>query len=217
LAELIDLSHTIVEGMVTYPGLPGPVFGDHLSREESRDHYAPGVEFHIGTIEMVANTGTYIDVPFHRFADGYGFEDLPLERVAGVPGVCVAATAQEIDAAVIEDLDVRGRAVLFATGWSQHWGTDEYGSPAHPFLTADACTALIDKGVVVVGIDSVNIDDTHGGERPAHTALLGAGIPIVEHLTGLDALVGKTFRFSAVPAKVSSLGSWPVRAFAEIE
>lgn len=211
---MIDLSHTIEDGMVTYPGLPGPVIGDFLTREESRVHYAPGVEFHIGKIEMVANTGTYLDVPFHRFAHGYGLSNLELDRVADLEGLAVDAAGPEIGADALDGHDVAGRAVLFATGWSRHWGTDEYGSEDHPFLN-DTCVArLVESGAALVGIDSVNIDDTRFGERVAHTGLLQAGIPIVEHLTGLDAMVGRSFRFFAVPAKVAGLGTWPVRAFA---
>jgi kynurenine formamidase len=217
MERLVDLSHTIEDGMVTYPGLPGPVIGDFLTREESRGHYAPGVEFHIGAIEMVANTGTYLDVPAHRFADGYGLQDLRLEQVADLDGVCVAAPGPAVGAEALEGCDVAGRAVLFATGWSRHWGTAEYGSTEHPFIDRSCVDALVAGGAALVGIDSVNIDDTRFGERVAHTGLLAAGIPVVEHLTGLDALVGRAFRFFAVPAKVVGLGTWPVRAFAIVE
>ena len=216
MTRFVDLSHTIDDGMITYPGLPGPRIGDHMTRAESVGNYAPGVEFHIGNIEMVANTGTYLDVPIHRYEDGYGLEELPLDRVADVPGICFPASRQAIDVEVIDPELIDGRAVLFATGWSRHWLTDEYGSPDHPFLTQAAVEVLVDRGAALVGIDSVNIDDTRGGERPAHSMLLAAGIPIVEHLTSLEAVVGRPFRFSAVPAKVRGLGSWPVRAFAAV-
>ena len=213
----IDLSHVIEDAMVTYPGLPGPVISDFLSREASRSHYAPGTEFHIGKIEMVANTGTYLDVPRHRFADGYGLEDLPLDRIAGVSGVAISATRSAIEPDVMEGVDAGGKAVLFNTGWSRHWGTAAYGNADHPYLTADVVDELVRRGAAIVGIDSVNIDDTRGGERPAHSGLLAAGIPIVEHLTGLAGLIDRSFTFTAVPARVRGLGSWPVRAFATLD
>jgi arylformamidase len=213
--ELVDLSHTIVSGMVTYPGLPGPVISDHLSREQSRGTYAAGTEFHIGRIEMVANTGTYLDTPAHRYADGHDLTGLELGRIAGDPGVCVRGSGA-LTAELIANVDLDRRAVLFATGWDRHWRTDEYGSPDHPFVTAELAHALADGGAVVVGIDSVNIDDTRGGERPAHSILLAAGIPVVEHLTNLDVLVGRDFRFNAIPPRIEGMGTFPVRAFAEL-
>lgn len=212
---IVDLSHAVGHGTVTYPGLPGPVIGDHLSREASRERYAPGYEFQIGRIEMVANTGTYLDTPFHRFPDGHDLTGLDLARVADVPGVVVDVTARDAaDAASLADLDVAGRAVLFRTGWDAHWGTDRYGLPEHPFVGTDAAAVLVEQGAAVVGIDSVNIDSTRDGERPIHTALLAAGIPIVEHLTGLDRLGEAPFRFFAVPPAVAGLGTFIVRAFA---
>jgi kynurenine formamidase len=214
MALLIDCSHTIEDGMVTYPGLPGPRIGTHLSRVASRDHYSPGTEFHIGTIEMVANTGTYLDTPFHRFEDGYDLADLDLSRVADLPGVCIRSDQQAIPPNLLAGINLEGRAVLFCTGWARHWGTDHYGEPSHPFLADATAEALIGGGAALVGIDSVNIDDTRTGARTVHTALLQAGIPIVEHLTGLDRLVGEEFRFFAVPPKVREFGTFPVRAFA---
>jgi arylformamidase len=202
----VDLSHTVVSGEVTYPGLPAPAVSDHLTREASRERYAPGVEFQIGRIDMVANTGTYLDTPFHRYGDGFDLSALPLDRVAGVPGVVV-------DDFAVPD-DIAGLAVLFRTGWDVHWATDRYGDPSHPFVPTDVAAALVEAGVGIVGIDSVNIDSTVGGERPVHSALLAAGIPIVEHLTGLGALPGRGFDFYAVPVKVAGMGTFPVRAFA---
>lgn len=217
MTELVDLSHVIADGTITYPGLPGPVISDHLGREESRARYAPGYEFQIGRIDMVANTGTYLDTPFHRFADGHDLSGLELGRVAGVPGVVIDATADQIAGAeLLDGIELSGRAVLVRTGWDQHWGTDRYGEPDHPFLAPEAAQRLVEAGASVVGIDSVNIDDTRGGERPIHTVLLGAGIPIVEHLRGLDAIAGRAFRFTAVPPAVAGMGTFPVRAFAEI-
>ncbi|HSM44016.1 MAG TPA: cyclase family protein, partial [Acidimicrobiia bacterium] len=168
----------------------------------------------IGRIEMVANTGTYIDTPFHRFEDGFDLAGLALESVVDVEGVCVRAEGPAITPDVLEGLDVADRAVLFATGWDRYWRTELYGDPDHPFLTSDTAMMLVDEGARLVGIDSVNVDDTAGGDRPAHTMLLGAGVSIVEHLTRLDDLVGASLRFYAVPVKVRGLGSFPVRAFA---
>jgi len=215
----IDLSHTIEDGMITYKGLPAPLMCDHLSREQSRATYAEGTEFQIGKIEMVGNTGTYLDTPFHRYADGYDLSGLDLDRISGVPAVVVRVAGQvgrAIDWTAFAATDVGGRAVLVHTGWDRHWRTDQYFED-HPFLTDDAATYLRDRGALVVGIDSFNIDDVSGGERPVHTILLGAGIPICEHMTNLDALPIDGFRFWAVPPKVSKMGTFPVRAHAILE
>ena len=209
---LADLSHSFGHGTITYPGLPGPVISDHMTFEESRGHYAEGVEFSITRIEMVANTGTYLDTPAHRHRGGHDLAGLALDRVAGVPGMVVDAPGPPIGPEGIP-LFEPGTAVLFRTGWSRHWGTERYGEPGHPHLTADAVAVLVDGEAAVVGIDSVNIDDTAGGARPAHTALLAAGIPIVEHLTNLEALP-RSFEFFAVPPKVDGVATFPVRAFA---
>jgi kynurenine formamidase len=217
--KLVDLSHAIEDGMVTYPGLPGPVITDHLAREASRDVYAPGTEFAIGRISMVANTGTYVDSPFHRYADGADLAGLRLERVAEVEGVLVSVVglaSPAIGPAAFEGVDVGGKAVLVHTGWSRHWRTEAYGAGGHPHLTEAACDRLIAGGAWIVGIDSVNIDDTSGGERVAHTALLGAGIPVVEHLRGLERLPERGFTFSAVPPRVVGFGTFPVRAYARV-
>jgi arylformamidase len=216
MARLIDLSHVIEAGMVTYPGLPGPIIGDHLSRADSKANYAPGTEFLIGRIDMVGNTGTYLDTPFHRFDGGSDLGDLALDHVADLPGVCIEAVGPDIGPETVEGVDLAGKAVLFATGWDRHWATDFYGDPSHPFVNPDLVGRLVEDGVVLVGIDSVNIDDTRGGERPAHTGLLEAGIQVVEHLTGLGSLVGREFRFFAVPPKVKGFGTFPVRAFAVV-
>ena len=215
----IDLSHTIEDGMITYKGLPAPLLCDHLSREQSRTMYAEGTEFQIGKIEMVGNTGTYLDTPFHRYADGYDLSALDLDRISGVPAIVVRVTGQAgraIDWTAFAASDVGGRAVLVQTGWDRHWRTDQYFED-HPFLTADAATYLRDHGALVVGIDSYNIDDVSGGKRPVHTILLGAGIPICEHMTNMDALPIDGFRFWAVPPKVSKMGTFPVRAHAVLE
>src|SRR5690606_17573227 len=220
--RLIDLSHTIEAGMITYKGLPAPMICDYLSREASRGLYAEGTEFHIGRIEMVANTGTYIDAPFHRFADGADMSELELASLADLPGVVGRVAgwerpggrdARAIGPDVFEPYDVRGRAVLVHTGWAAHWRTDRYFE-GHPYLTEGAAVFLRDHGAVLVGIDSYNIDDTADPRRPVHTILLGAGIPIVEHMRGLEQLPDTGFRFSAVPVKVKGLGSFPVRAYA---
>ena len=210
----IDLSHTITNGMTTYPGLPGPVICDFLSREASRGKYAPGVEFQIGRIDMVANTGTYVDSPFHRYADGADLAALALESLADLDVVLVDARGVDaIGAERFAKVDVAGKAVLVRTGWDVHWGTERYLS-GNPFLTADAARALTDGGAALVGIDSLNIDSLADQARPVHSILLGAGIPIVEHLSGLQQLPRAGSRFFAVPAKVAGFGTWPVRAFA---
>ncbi len=212
---LIDVSHTIESGMITYKGLPAPLVCDFLSREASRAIYAPGTEFHIGKIEMVSNTGTYLDAPFHRFADGADVSQLPLDRVAHIPGLVVRfdpAAGRAVTRKFFAGLDVRGKAVLVHTGWDAHWRTDQYFE-GHPFLTGDAAAYLAEAGAALVGIDSLNIDDTADMQRPVHTALLGAGVPVVEHLTGLAALPDFDFRFFATPVKVRGMGTFPVRAF----
>ena len=215
--RLVDLSHTIEAGMITYRGLPAPVICDFLSREESRSHYAPGTEFNIGRIDMVANTGTYVDSPFHRFVDGADLADLPLARLADLDAVVVAhgQEGRAVGREAFAGLDLAGRAVLVHTGWARHWRTDQYFE-GHPFLTAGAAELLRDFGAALVGIDSLNIDDTGDGRRPVHTILLQAGIPIAEHLTGLEQLPATGSRFFAVPVKVRGMGTFPVRAFARL-
>jgi kynurenine formamidase len=212
----LDLSHTIEHGMTTHPGLPGPLICDFLSREASRGRYAPGVEFQIGKIEMVANTGTYVDSPFHRYADGKDLSALPLESLAGLEAVLVeGARSGPVGRDAFSGRDVRGKAVLVRTGWDAHWGTPAYLAN-NPFLTAEAAAYLVAHGAALVGIDSVNIDDLGDLARPVHSALLGAEIPIVEHLCGLGQLPAEGFRFTAVPPKVAGVGTWPVRAFATL-
>lgn len=212
--RFVDLSHLVEAGMITYPGMPGPTISDYLTRSASRERYAAGTEFHIGRIEMIANTGTYLDTPFHRFDDGHDLAGLPLEAVAAVPGVVVDATDRAIGADAFEGVDVTGRAVLVRTGWSRHWGTQEYGGVDHPHLTAAAAELLVDRGAVLVGIDSVNIDGTADGARPAHTTLLRAGVYVLEHLTAMEELDAPGFEVFAVPVKVRGMGTFPVRAFA---
>lgn len=218
---LIDLSHTVEDGMITYRGLPGPAICDFWSRESSRGHYAEGVTFQIGRIDMVANTGTYLDTPFHRYAEGHDLAGLPLARCADLPGVVVQAADGQtaIGPERFAGLDLAGRAVLVHTGWDRHWGSDAYFE-GHPFLTAEAAEELVAAGAALVGIDSLNIDATEDLRRPVHSTLLAAGIPIVEHMTGLGGLPaapGGGFRFSAVPVKVRGMGTFPVRAFARLE
>jgi kynurenine formamidase len=218
--QLIDLSHTVEDGLITYKGLPAPIICDFLSREASRKLYAEGTEFQIGKIEMVANTGTYIDSPFHRFADGVDLAGLKLEQLAGLEGVLVRVPldhGRAIDESFFAGLDVRGKAVLVHTGWARHWKTDQYYE-GHSFLTAGAAHALKAGGAVLVGIDSYNIDDIGDGKRPVHTMLLGANILIVEHMCNLEQIPdGQPFQFYAVPVKVKGMGTFPVRAFAKVE
>jgi arylformamidase len=213
--RLIELSHPIHHGMVTYPGLPGPELSDHLPRAASPARYGPGTQFHIGRITMVANTGTYLDSPAHAFADATDIAGLPLARVADLDGVVVRIDPRRraIDRDALAAHDVGGRAVLVHTGWDRHWGSQRYGS-ASPFLTAAAADWLVAQQAGLVGIDAVNIDDPSGQPRPVHTALLAAGIPILEHLCGLDQLPPSGFRFHAAPPPVVGIGTFPVRAYA---
>ena len=204
--------------MITYKGLPAPVISDHLTREQSRGLYAPGTEFHIGKIEMVANTGTYIDSPFHRYPDGFDLSQLDLNSLANLDAVVVRKQSDRaISVADIADIPVKDRAVLFHTGWDRHWRTETYWNGAHPFVTSGAATYLAEHGSALVGIDSYNIDDTTDASRPAHSILLKAGIPIVEHLCNLGAVPDDSFKFFAVPVKVKAFGTFPVRAFAVVK
>lgn len=217
--KLIDVSHEIEAGMITYPGLPAPVISDYLNREASESSYAPGTTFQIGRIEMIANTGTYVDAPFHRFEGGTDLAQLPLERLADLPGLVIDVTNHQnraIEVGQIRRSDLRGRAVLIRTGWDIHWRTAQYGENA-PFLTRGAAEFLAAVQPALVGIDSVNIDDRLDGTRPAHTLLLNAGIPIAEHLCQLEKLPPSGFRFHCVPIKFRGVGTFPVRAYAVVE
>jgi kynurenine formamidase len=214
MSRLIDVSHTVEDGLVTYPGLPAPLVCDFLSREDSRRAYAEGTTFQIARIEMVANTGTYVDSPFHRFEDGADLAGLALSQLADLDGVVVdaAGRGRSLGADLFDGLDMRGKAVLVRTGWDAHWATPAYFE-GHPFLTRGAADLLREAGAVLVGIDSLNIDDTRDGSRPVHTTLLGAGVPIVEHLCALDRLPTAGFCFHAVPVKFRGVGTFPVRAY----
>ena len=217
--RIVDLSHVIEHGMTTYPGLPGPHICDFWTREGSAANYDDGSSFQIGRIDMVANTGTYLDSPFHRYAEGRDLAELPLPSLADVPGIVVRQPWENdiaVDAAAFEGLDAAGRAVLVHTGWDRHWRTERYGD-GHPFLTAEAADWLIEHGAALVGIDSNNIDDTRKRRRPVHSKLLGSDIPICEHMTGLGQLPDEGFRFSAVPPKVRGMGTFPVRAYAVLD
>ena len=214
--ELIDVCHTVHDGMITYKGLPAPVITDHLTREESRNYYAAGTEFQIGKIEMVANTGTYLDSPFHRYADGTDLAGLDLYALANLDGIVIRrgdSSERAISTEVMTGLDLKNRAVLFQTDWDLRWRTEGYWDGTHPFLTADAAEHLANAGAALVGIDSYNIDDTDDRSRPVHSILLRHGIPIVEHLCGLRELPDRGFKFFAVPVKVKGFGTFPVRAF----
>ena len=217
--ELIDVSHVVEAGMITYKGLPAPVISDHLSREQSRGLYAPGTEFHIGKIEMVANTGTYIDSPFHRYPDGSDLAALDLSSLANLDAVVIRknqGTGRAISNEDLKGISVKGKAVVFHTGWDTRWRTEAYWDGTHPFVTSEAAEFLAEQGAVLVGIDSYNIDDTADASRPAHSILLKHNIPIVEHLCNLGALPDSGFRFFAVPVKVKDFGTFPVRAFAVV-
>ena len=232
MTRIVDLSHPITDGLVTYPGIPAPVIGTHLSFDESASHYAAGTEFSIGTISMAANTGTYLDTPAHRYRGGDDLAAVPLERMVeldavvarvGTAGSQVGADGAQIGHPIDErqlrsalgGADLTGRAVLVHTGHARHWATPAYFT-SHPYLTDDAAEFLVSARPALVGIDSLNIDGTHTGRRPAHTWLLAAGIPIVEHLTALDQLPDSGFRFSAAPPAVHGMGTFTVRAYAVV-
>ena len=214
--RLVDLSHVIEAGMITYPGLPGPTIEPHMTREDSKSHYAPGTEFGIDRISLVGNTGTYLDTPFHRYANGFDLSELPLSSIVDLPTVVVRAGGDRgVDVEALQQLDVHGAAVLLHTGGDRHFGSPEYAVDA-PFLTRAGARWLADHHAALVGIDAVNIDDIADTTRPAHSILLQAGIPVVEHLTGLGQLPGQGTRFTAVPPRLARFGTFPVRAFASI-
>jgi kynurenine formamidase len=220
--RIVDLSHPIRAGLVTYPGLPAPTITPHLTREDSRSRYAPGTEFAMDVIHMIGNTGTYLDSPFHRYAEGPDLAGLDLSTLVGLRAEVFhledAWTPERrgIRAETLLDRDVRGAAVLLHTGWDRWFGKPAYGSGS-PFLTEEGVRHLVDAGAALVGIDALNIDDTvSGGERPAQSLLLDAGIHVVEHLTNLGALPPSGARFTAAPPAVEGFGTFPVRAFAEL-
>jgi kynurenine formamidase len=218
MSRLVDLSHTITEGMTTYKGFPGPHICDFWTREQSAAFYDDGSSFHIGRIDMIANTGTYLDAPFHRYAEGADIAGLELDQVAALPGVVVRQPWEDglaVGLDRFEGLDVAGKAVLVHTGWDRLWGSEAYFD-GHPFLTAAAANWLVDNGARLVGIDSHNIDDTRTKSRPVHSALLGADVLICEHMANLGALPDDGFAFTAAPPKVAGMGTFPVRAFAAI-
>jgi arylformamidase len=213
---VVDLSHEIVDGMVTHPGIPAPAISTFLTHEASAARYAPGTTFEIGRIDLVANTGTYLDMPAHRFPGGPDLADLDLAAVVDLDGVlvdCRRRAEKAIGPEAFEGVRVEGRAVLVATGWDAHWGTETYLKD-NPFLTEAAAQFLVDAGVALIGIDSLNVDSLADPRRPAHTAILGAGIPLVEHLTGLDQLSSEGWRFFAVPPRIHGMATFPIRAFA---
>jgi kynurenine formamidase len=217
MRKLVELNHVLEDGMQAYPGLPRPKIGAFLDHDASRSHYGGQAEFYLGKVDMVCNLGTYLDSPYHRYRDGADLSQVPLERVAGVPGIVLDAVPS-LDRSTSLDCsasELRGRAVLVRTGWDRHWGTDAYWKPG-PFLAAGSVDLLIHGGAPLVGVDFWNVDDTGDPSRPAHTRLLAEGILIVEHLCNLSALPRTGFRFSAVPLRIVRGASFPVRAFAEI-
>jgi arylformamidase len=216
--RLVELSHVIRAGMITYPGLPAPVIAPYLTRAASRGHYAPGTEFAIDELTMVGNTATYLDAPYHRFPDGADLSSVPLAATVDLPAIVVRVTGAEqlaVDVGALAALDVRGTAVLLHTGDDARFGSPAYAEGRH-FLTRAGAAWLADHGAALVGIDALNIDDIDDGSRPAHTLLLAAGIPVVEHLTGLGQLPPSGARFTAVPLRIEGFGTIPVRAFARL-
>jgi kynurenine formamidase len=205
--------------MITYKGFPAPIICDWMSREESRSKYSAGTEFQIGKIEMIANTGTYVDSPFHRYEHGKDLSELPLESLADLD--CIVVRVDTSRSGVIDEIpvpagQVAGKAILFHTGWDRNWRTDAYFE-GHPHLTGRAAEWLVKSGAAIVGIDSLNIDSTATGERPVHSTLLGHDIPVVEHMCNLANAPDRGGRFSAVPVKVKGFGTFPVRAFISID
>ena len=215
--RFVELSHVIREGLVTYPGLPAPTFEPFLTREDSKARYAPGTEFAMDILIMIGNTGTYLDSPWHRYEGGTDLSGLSLETLVDLPTeVFHLKSARAIEPSLLAGRDLEGKAVLLHTGWDLHFGTPAYALGA-PYLSSDGVDFLIAAGVVLVGIDSLNIDNTEGtGERPAHTKLLAAGIHVVEHLTNLGALPDSGARFTATPPLIAGFGTFPVRAFARL-
>ena len=221
--RLVELNHPIHAGMTTYPGMPGPVITPFLTREDSRSHYEAGTEFSIGRIEMIANTGTYLDTPSHRYEDGHDLAGLDLAKVADVPVTLIdltGAPSRAIGPEALAAHPIGGTAVLLRTGWDRHWGSGAYlATDEAPYVTAAGAAFLVEAGAVLVGIDSVNIDDAYGPgkPRPAHSALLAAEIPILEHLTGLEQLPPAGARLHAAPPRIHGFGTFTVRAYAVIE
>lgn len=216
---LVDLSHNIEDGLVTYKGLPAPIICDYLSREKSREIYAAGTEFQIAKIEMISNTGTYLDCPFHRYSNGKDLSEVGLESFVDLEGIMVKVDYHQtlaVGAEFFQGKELRDRAVLVHTGWAQYWNTERYYT-GHPFLTEDAAMYLKEQGAILVGIDSMNIDDTRGKSRPVHSTLLAADILIVEHLCNLEQLPEEGFTFNAIPPKFKGVGTFPVRAMARIK
>ncbi len=215
---LIDVSHKVEDGMQTYKGLPVPIICDYLTREASKSHYEQGTSFQIGVVTLCSNTGTYVDVPFHRYEEGEDLSEISLAKLANLDciKIVIPENVQKIEVKHVENIDVKGKAILFQTGWSKHWGSDQYFEE-HPFVTEEVAVILRDGGAVFVGIDSYNIDDVSGKARPCHSTLLKAGIPICEHMTGLDQLPNLDFRFFAVPVKMKGMGTFPVRAFGIVD
>lgn len=214
--NFVELSHIITSQTVTYKGLPAPHICDFLSRENSRRFYEPGTEFQIDRIDMVGNTGTYLDSPFHRYAQGKDLSEIPLEAIANLPGTVIHIPnpeTREIGVEFFRGKSLKGRAVLIHTGWDRHWETETYYEH-HPYLTEPAAIFLRHSGVRLVGIDSHNIDDTSGKKRPVHSILLGAEIPIVEHLCNIGRITAREFHFTAAPPRFQGVGTFPVRAFA---
>jgi arylformamidase len=216
--RFIEVSHRVVPGMKTYPGLPEPVVDVIVDYESSRERYGGKAEFFIASLHLCGNTGTYVDSPHHRYPTGVDLADLPLERVAHVPAIVVDATGADraIGADVFRGVELTGKAVLVRTDFSRHWGTDAYFT-GHPFLTPHSVEVLAQAGPAFVGIDSLNIDDTEDLSRPAHTRLLAAGIPVCEHLTNLAAVPRQGARLHAVPIAWVGGATFPVRAYVIVE
>ena len=218
MRKFIELSLTLEDGMMAYPGLPRPKIGAFLDHEASRSRYNDQAEFYLGRVEMVCNLGTYLDSPFHRYPDGLDLSQIPLESVAGLSGIVLDGVVSLNRSVTVQadSSELDGKAVLIQTGWDKRWDTDLYWEPG-PFLSEESIDLLIRSRVKLVGVDFWNADDTMDPSRPAHTRLLASDILIVEHLCNLSVLPRTDFKFYAVPLRIVRGASFPVRAFAEIE
>jgi len=218
MKKFVELNHLLENGMKVYPGLPSPMIGSFLDHKESRSHYSGKAEFYLGKVEMACNVGTYLDSPFHRYPDGADLSQVPLEMVAGVPGIVLDAVVSSTRSITFDcsEAELRGRAVLIRTGWDRRWGVDSYWEPG-PYLSGEATDLLVRSKATLVGVDFWNVDNTMDPARPAHTRLLASNILIVEHLCNLSVLPRTGFRFYAVPLRILHGASFPVRAFVEID
>lgn len=217
----IDLSHSIENGTVTYPGDPPALIELTLDRKLTSKLNGGGTTsgVEINTIKMVSTSGTYIDAPYHVFEDGKKIKDYPIEKLVNLPSIVVKIPENRnyFDVQDISGINVKGKAVLFFSGHDKFFMTPEYGKNA-PYLTIELANILVEKGAIFVGIDSPLIDNMEKQSElgiPVHYKLLGADIPICEDLANLELLPTDGFTITALPAKVA-LESFPARVFATV-